>query len=65
MYANMRKIALTWIVFLLAIGTTLAQNDQFQIKVYEFEDGLSHRNVFKVQQDALGFIWIATINGQG
>lgn len=63
MYANMRKIALTWIVFLLAIGTTLAQNDQFQIKVYEFEDGLSHRNVFKVQQDALGFIWIATING--
>ncbi len=34
-----------------------------QIKVYGFDQGLSHRNVFKVQQDTSGFIWVATING--
>jgi class 3 adenylate cyclase/ligand-binding sensor domain-containing protein len=57
------KYALTWLLVCLLTGIAAAQNDQYQIKVYEFEDGLSHRNVFKIQQDALGFIWIATING--
>jgi len=37
--------------------------DQIQFKVYGFEEGLSHRNSFKVTQDSSGFLWIATING--
>ena len=34
-----------------------------QVKVYGFDEGLSHRNVFRVQQDSMGYIWAATING--
>lgn len=40
-----------------------AQFDGLQIKVYDFDEGLSHRNTFKVLQDQNGFLWIATING--
>ncbi len=39
------------------------QNEDIEIKVYGFEEGLTHRNVFKISQDPQGFIWIATING--
>ncbi len=48
--------------FLIPI-VSVAQQEEIEIKVYGFEDGLTHRNVFKVQQDPWGFIWIATING--
>jgi class 3 adenylate cyclase/ligand-binding sensor domain-containing protein len=41
----------------------VAQSDDFRFRLYSFEDGLSHRNVFKIQQDTHGFIWLATING--
>lgn len=34
-----------------------------EIKVYDFGDGLSHRNVLKILQDKEGYIWMATING--
>ena len=34
-----------------------------QFKVYGFEEGLSHRNVFKIHQDPMGYIWIATFKG--
>ena len=40
-----------------------AQFSNVDIKVYDFDEGLSHRNVFKVDQDSRGFIWVATING--
>lgn len=33
------------------------------LEIYEFSDGLSHRNVFKIAQDTTGMIWLATING--
>ncbi len=52
------------LVFLLLTCTiSLAQTEEVQIEVYGFEDGLSHRNVFKIQQDNKGFIWLATFNG--
>lgn len=41
----------------------IAQVGELEFKVYSFEEGLSHRNVFKVQQDKEGYIWVATING--
>lgn len=57
----MRKL---WLLCLLILyGTALAQPSQVQIKVYAFEEGLSHRNVFKILQDEAGYIWIAAING--
>lgn len=43
--------------------TLLRAQSDVQIKVYDFEDGLSHRIVSKILQDSTGFIWIATING--
>jgi len=44
-----------------ALGQSVA--DQIQFKVYGFEEGLSHRNSFKVAQDSAGFLWVATNNG--
>lgn len=35
----------------------------FNLKVYGFEEGLSHRNVFSIQQDSTGYLWVGTING--
>ena len=40
-----------------------AQQPEVRLKVYGFEDGLSHRNTLKVQQDTNGFLWIATVKG--
>ncbi|MEL7220701.1 MAG: two-component regulator propeller domain-containing protein, partial [Bacteroidota bacterium] len=40
-----------------------AQSLETEIRVYDFADGLSHRNVFKILQDDRGLIWVATING--
>lgn len=40
-----------------------AQSIATEMEVYEFSDGLSHRNVFRIRQDQTGMIWMATING--
>jgi class 3 adenylate cyclase/ligand-binding sensor domain-containing protein len=48
--------------FLLFYVTALAQPSQAQIKTYAVEDGRSHQT-FKIQQDAAGYIWLATLNG--
>ena len=51
------------IVFFLLTQDLTAQNTNLRFRLYDFNDGLTHRNVFKIQQDQAGFIWIATING--
>lgn len=52
------------LLFLGSLATSLlAQSNHVQFKVYSFEDGLSHRNVIKIQQDTSGYMWIATVNG--
>ncbi|MCB0661204.1 MAG: hypothetical protein KDC24_00580, partial [Saprospiraceae bacterium] len=60
-------LRLLWIYFLaiLSGSNLLAQEsaEDFNLKVYGFEDGLSHRNVFSIQQDSIGYLWIGTING--
>lgn len=62
-----RKIILWWgwmmIWCLGASSTIFAQSAQYQFKVYSLEDGLSHRDVFKIAQDNSGFIWVATMDG--
>ena len=58
---NQRFIILS--LFLLFATTSYNQNKEVQFNLYAFEDGLSHRNVFKIKQDTSGFIWLATING--
>ena len=50
-------------ILLLFNCSLTAQKDDLQFKVYGFEEGLTHRNVFKIQQDPFGFIWIATSKG--
>lgn len=52
-----------WLVWLGMASVLTAQEDGVDIQVYDFGDGLSHRNVFKTVQDDRGFIWVATING--
>jgi class 3 adenylate cyclase/ligand-binding sensor domain-containing protein len=52
------------LVFMIVIQQSAwAQSEQYLLKVYNFEDGLSHRDVFKIGQDSSGFIWIATMDG--
>ncbi|MEZ4949419.1 MAG: adenylate/guanylate cyclase domain-containing protein [Saprospiraceae bacterium] len=46
----------------ILVGAQL-NSDNFNLKVFGFEEGLSHRNVFKINQDSAGFLWIGTING--
>ncbi len=45
------------------LGCAAYTQEGVSIRVYDFEDGLSHRIVFKIQQDHQGYIWLATING--
>ncbi|MBX2872269.1 MAG: hypothetical protein KTR30_09215, partial [Saprospiraceae bacterium] len=59
----MRKVILLLGIILYSQSFVQAQFTNEDIKVYDIEDGLSHRNVFKIQQDDYGFIWMATING--
>ena len=58
----MRRIIILIILYLQSV-VAYSQFSELQIKVYDFDDGISHRNVFKVLQDQDGFIWVATING--
>lgn len=53
-------------LFLLAAACGLparAQSPKVQVRVLGFEEGLSHRNVFKIQQDRRGYLWVGAING--
>ena len=58
-YSNL----LIFFLLLFRLSSLNGQNEDIQIKVYSFEEGLTHRNVFKIAQDQEGFIWMATING--
>ena len=64
MNPSLPKIALilSLCIWLLPFAP-FAQQTNFEFRLYDFDDGLTHRNVFKVQQDTNGFIWLATING--
>ncbi len=48
---------------LLCYLTTNAQPIDVSFKIYGQEEGLTHRHIFKVQQDREGFIWVATLSG--
>lgn len=56
-------MVLTVLLLFSSILFLPAHPPNLQFKVYSFGDGLSHRNVVKIQQDTLGYIWIATVNG--
>lgn len=59
----MRKL---WLILIVSVAfdfTVSAQPPNVQIKAYDADEGLSHRNTVKILQDSAGFIWIATIDG--
>lgn len=60
-----RRIVIYCLLICLIKSSLIAQQlvDQTNIKIYSFEDGLSHRNVFDIEQDSSGFIWVGTISG--
>ena len=51
------------VVAFLFSGHLFAQNDLLRVRNFGIEDGLSQRNIFKVQQDKDGFLWVVTKNG--
>lgn len=57
------KNILSFIGALFIAIAAAGQNDPVRLTSYGFDDGLSHRNVFGVQQDTNGFLWIATEKG--
>lgn len=59
---NILRLISIIILFILPEGVK-TQDQNISLKVYDFDEGLSHRNVFKVIQDQEGFIWVASING--
>lgn len=62
-FQKVRYLYLFLVIFSFISPTAFAQTNDFRFRLYSFEDGMSHRNVFKIQQDSYGFIWLATING--
>ncbi len=54
---------LCFILSLLIISETSAQNYLANVQFYGIEDGLSHREVFAIHQDRKGFIWVGTKYG--
>ncbi|MCR9288908.1 MAG: hypothetical protein NXI23_16155 [Bacteroidetes bacterium] len=61
---NWNPLPISFLLLLLFLSNfSLSQSKDIRFRLYDFNDGLTHRNVFKIQQDIAGFIWIATING--
>lgn len=54
-----------WLIWVLCLSFQAlpAQEQEMRVKVLGFEEGLSHRNIYKIHQDTMGFIWLATFNG--
>lgn len=48
---------------MLFAGILFAQDDELKVRNYGIEDGLSQRDIFKIQQDKTGFLWVSTRNG--
>lgn len=46
-----------------SFSSLIAQSDDWQLRFMGFEEGLSHRNVYKIRQDSSGYLWFATFNG--
>lgn len=60
----MRSLLLAFTLILLTVPCSVpAQRTPTRIKLFDFDEGLSHRITAKVAQDEAGFIWLATING--
>ncbi len=60
---NQKTRTLVWLLLLCRLLAGAQEAERFDFKMYGFEEGLSHRNVFKIGQDSTGFLWIGTING--
>ncbi|MBK8492696.1 MAG: hypothetical protein IPL49_17870 [Saprospirales bacterium] len=58
-----------WSVWLIVVLASLAgwnlraQELEVQIKVLGFEEGALASQTYKIQQDTMGFVWLATFNG--
>lgn len=63
---SLRGISVLATVFLTLVGIPqigLTQRIETEIEVFDFSDGLSHRNIFGISQDEQGYLWLATFNG--
>ncbi len=57
------KINIAFFLFATVANWLPAQNDVLRLRNFGIEDGLSQRDVFKVQQCNDGFLWVLTKNG--
>ncbi len=60
---EMMRYYLSCCLLVLCLCHVNGQSISTELEVYEFSNGLSHRNVFQIVQDQTGLIWLATING--
>ncbi len=59
----MPVLVISMLVLCFAAFPADAQQPEVRLQAFGFEDGLSHRNTLKVQQDTNGFLWVATVKG--
>ena len=61
---SMRGKLYIWILVVLLFGRILSTNaDEYSIRFYDDQDGLSHWHVSQILQDTTGMMWVATWNG--
>ena len=51
------------LLIFFGVNHVFGQLNEVELLVYDSDDGLSHRNVFKIAQDQQGYLWVATLNG--
>ena len=59
----MKRENLLILFFICANVQIWSQEANLVFKAFGIEDGLSHRNVFHIEQDPAGFLWLATFKG--
>lgn len=58
-----RSTILLIVIHLLLSSKLIAEGENFNLRKYDINDGLSHSWVRAIVQDSLGFIWIGTDDG--
>lgn len=52
-----------YIISLLLLFSSSIKAQNYDVRIYDDANGLSHNHVTRVQQDSNGFVWVATWNG--
>ncbi len=68
-YKWLFRLGMVWLFLWGGFGlrgqwpATLRQRFSREFKLYGFEEGLSHRNMYDLVQDSTGFLWLGSLRG--